>query len=112
MKFRIEKNVIKFRLTPTEIELLKTNNKLSDNITITSSNRFDYMVKSNSTENMVSVNFDQNAITANIPQSMLDHWFDTENIGLRQDILNDDGESITIIVEEDLPPRKIKKEKK
>ena len=77
MKFRIEKNVIKFRLTPTEIELLKTNNNLTDSIIIAESNRFDYVVKSSSAENMVSVSFDQNAIIAIIPQSMLDHGFNS-----------------------------------
>lgn len=45
MKFRIEKDTIKFRLTPDEIEILKTDNKLSDNIFISEGNSSNTLLK-------------------------------------------------------------------
>lgn len=108
MKFRIEKDTIKFRLTPDEIEIFKANNKLSDNIFISEGNSFEYTVKSTVKEK-ASISFVSNSITAIIPQAILDDWFQSEKIGVKEDIINENGDSITLVVEEDLPPRKIKK---
>lgn len=109
MKFRIEKDTIKFRLTPDEIEIFKANNKLSDNIFISEGNSFKYTVKSTVKEIQASISFVSNSITAIIPQAILDDWFQSEKIGVKEDIINENGDSITLVVEEDLPPRKIKK---
>lgn len=106
MKFRIEKNIVKFRLSPDEIELLNKDRALSDEILISGENSFKYTVQISDDSNNSSLVFSSKSVVASIPILQIDDWFNSNQIGIKEYIENDKGVTITLIVEEDLPRRK------
>ena len=69
---------------------------LSDNIFISEGNSFEYTVKATVKEIQASISFVSNGITTIIPRAILDDWFQSEKIGVKEDIINENGESITL----------------
>jgi len=109
MKFRIENNIIKFRLTLNEIEKLKANQTLTNNISFSPGNKFEYAIKPSNIAPELSLKFENGSAIAEVPVGLLNDWFISGQVGLKEVLIGDRGEQIKVVIEEDLPPRKLKK---
>lgn len=109
MKLRITKDTIVFRLTREEMEVLRTAKEISDKVFISEENQLEYFIKSRKTANNAIITFTRASIKATVPQSTLDDWLDSKKIGITASIITEKGDSVTLKIEEDLPPRKLRK---
>jgi len=97
MKFRIEKNTVKFRLSPLEIELLSSNKSLSESIKISGLNNFEYSILVVEDSDKSSLEFGGSTATARIPQSDSSKWQKSDQIGLNE-IINTSGSEIVSLI--------------
>lgn len=111
MKLRLEKGVIKIRLKPEEIEELKNENFLSEELYIKDENRFGYSVKVSEDTDICLIKFDKSGLLVIVPEEKVNNWMNSNQIGIKETIITDKGEYIVLTLEEDLPPRKFKKDK-
>ena len=109
MKFRIEPNTVKFRLTQHEIEQLKSDQMLTDAISINPESRFEYSIKPSKDVSKLTIDFTDRGAMAIVPVNLLHDWFGSDQIGIKEVLVNNKGEKLDIVIEEDLPPRKLKK---
>lgn len=108
MKLRLEKELVRLRLLPEEINLLKVKKGISEQISISKENRFHFSLSIVDHGESCIMVFEGNSLMISIPIRIANKWLDTNQVGVKETIATDDGETIVLIVEEDLPPRKNK----
>lgn len=106
MKLRIDKKTVKIRLSKEEILELQSEGFLENHLAISEENYLSYVVEILDDIDTCDLNFSPNAIEIGIPFKVADKWIKSNQVAIKQIIDTDDGESLTLIVEEDLPPRK------
>lgn len=109
MKIRIDANNIKFRLSKTEIETLKSSGGLTEEIDLGNNQKLTYTVEIDSNVEKPKLSFSSCSIACSIPDQIAQKWLGTNQVGIRENMLKADGMSLNLVVEEDLPPRKGKK---
>jgi len=109
MKLRLEKGIIKIRLTPSEIEKFYASKYLDEKINITGHNQFCYSIKMKESIEACAVFFDENALNIHVPTEKAEKWIHSNQIGIKETIVTNKGDEIVLTLEEDLPPRKHKK---
>lgn len=108
MKLRLEKGSVKVRLLTEEINRLIYKNFIEESIQFSEENAFNFSVQIMKMENPVEVIFQNNSLKIFIPTKSAEKWVNSNQIGIKETIKSNLGESIEIVVEEDLPPRKSK----
>jgi hypothetical protein len=111
MKLRLEKELVRLRLSPVEIDLLNSKKSISEKISISNENEFNFSINIVGQIENCMVVFNTNAMDISVPNTIANKWIGTNQIGIKEIIVTDDGGSIVLIVEEDLPPRKNKGKK-
>lgn len=100
--------MVRLRLSPGEIDLLNSNKSICEKIFITNENEFNFSINIVGQIENCMVVFSIKALDISLPNTVANKWMDTNQIGIKETIVTDNGRSIVLIVEEDLPPRKNK----
>jgi len=109
MKLRLEKGIVKLRLAPAEIDKLYVEKSLEEKLYFSKNNQFKYSINIDERLAICTTNFQQNSLQVNIPQQKAEKWINSNQIGIKETIVTDNGDTIVLTLEEDLPPRKHKK---
>lgn len=108
MKLRIEKGSIKARLTEGEVKDLISQKILKEAFYFSDTCRFDFFIRIQRQTETAKVSFDDNELVISVSEAAAEKWADTKMIGIREEIQNPIGDTVNIVVEKDLPPRKKK----
>lgn len=108
MKLRLEKGSIKVRLSSDEIKALNSDKQISELIQISRNSQIGYAVEISENQELCSVEIDNNFFKISVPLLKANKWFNTNQVGIKEMIKTENGETIALCVEEDLPPRKNK----
>ncbi len=109
MKLRLEKGIIKLRLSASEIDRLNTDKIIEEKIYLSDSNQFRYVVNIDSKQEKCIAQFGQHSLTIVIPSDRAEKWINSNQIGIKETIVTDNNASFSLTLEEDLPPRKYRK---
>ena len=110
MKLRIEKRAVKFRLSTSEIEQLMDEKKMEQKLSIGKNNHFSYQVILNENIAHCEAAFEPYSLTIRVPLEKAIKWSNSKQIGIKETFITDKNESFVLILEEDLPPRRFKKD--
>ena len=111
MKLRFEKGTVKVRLSLEEIDTLNSERSIVEKLHISNGNGFSYSVQVVDNQESCSMDFGNNSLKICVPITLADKWKNSNQIGIKETIETDQGETISLIVEEDLPPRKNREKK-
>lgn len=106
MKLRLEKGSIKVRLSSDEIKALNSDKQISELIYVSKNSQISYNVEITEIQESCSVEFVNNVFKISVPLLKANKWFNTNQVGIKEVIKTENGETIALCVEEDLPPRK------
>ncbi len=106
MKLRIDKKTVKIRLSKEEILVLQSEGFLENQLIISEENYFSYVVEVLEDIETCDLNFSSNTIEVGIPFKTAEKWIKSNQLAIKEKIETDDGESLTLIIEEDLPQGK------
>ncbi len=107
MKLRLEKNSVRVRLSPTEINMLNSNKSINEKIVISGSNAFAYYINVIERLSLCAVSFGRQSLSIDIPKHTLERWMNSNQVGIREAISTETG-TLVLVVEEDLRPGKRK----
>lgn len=108
MKLRLEKGSVKVRLSTEEISRLSTDKFLEERLNISEGIAFGFSVQILSDQKSIAVRFQNNNLEIIVPEASAQKWMNSKQIGIKETFHTNLGESIDLVVEEDLPPRKTK----
>ncbi len=108
MKLRLEKNTVKIRLSKESILKLHSDGFLEDQIMITEENFISYAVEIIDDIESCDLQFGSNTIEIGIPSVKAEKWIKSNQVALKEEIETDNGDTVVLIIEEDLPPRTLK----
>lgn len=111
MKLRLDKDTVKFRLSPDEIKTLKAKKFITEKYHLSEENGFSYSIQLIDHSDRCMVNFKSHCLELNVPKAIADKWMDSNQIGIKETIVTDQGSKIVLFVEEDLPRRKNREKK-
>jgi hypothetical protein len=111
MKLRLDKDRVRLRLTSDEKKVLKANKSITEQFHISAENQFTYSIQVVDYPDTCVVTFESNSLEIKIPNVMADKWMDSNQVGIKETIITDEGGKIVLFVEEDLPPRKSRDKK-
>ncbi len=100
MKLRIEHNSVRLRLSADDIERFVETGRLGETCTFGSGMEFNYVLEVGGTS--LAAGFDEGTLAIAIPSDMAETWTRGGGIGFERTQINDDGTSLTIVVERDL----------
>lgn len=108
MKLRLEKNTVRIRLSKEAILKLHTEGFLEEQIMITEENFLSYAVEILDDIESCDLQLGPNIIEVGIPSVKAEKWIKSNQVALKEEIETENGEIVTLIVEEDLPHGKAK----
>jgi len=106
MKLRLDKERIIVRLTPAEIEHFSTAKFLEEKVSLSQTNHFSFALKLCTACEKLLVDFKESTLMLQVPSDKAKLWFGTNRIGINEKIVTEDGNKISLTIEEDLPRRK------
>ena len=106
MKLRFEPNTIKFRLTSNEINFLKQNKSLKQEVSLPGNDIFSYQILEVGEEIELALEVLKNSIKASISSQSLNDWIKSDKVGLSKEFYLKDDKKFTLVIEKDLPRRK------
>jgi len=101
MKIRIKGNMVRFRLSKTDVDLLTQNGFLTEQTEFGPGNVLEYSVRADSTVQRLAVTFKNNAIILLVPEQDLKKWSQTELVGLQEVSETGDGKNLHLLLEKD-----------
>ncbi|MEQ9167522.1 MAG: hypothetical protein RLO12_14790 [Fulvivirga sp.] len=107
MKIRIQGNTIRFRLTKQEVSDFAEHGEVKDKVEFGSSALVYQLIRHPKDD--FSVDFVRGVISVNVPESIVNGWAETEQVGFDSDIVYPNGQNLSLLVEKDfqcLIPRK------
>lgn len=108
MKLRLDKKTVKFRLDKDEIVRLQNDGFLEEKLIINDDNQFLYVIDIMEDLEACELTFSEDGIQVGIPFELSEKWINSNQVGISETFDADDGSTITLIIEENLPPRKTK----
>jgi hypothetical protein len=108
MKLRIRDNSVRFRLSQTEVNALRTDGIVSARTGFPGAREFQYRVESSPAIVKPGVFLSDCIVTVRLPEAMVLGWATTEQVSIQGEQLLEDGEKVRILVEKDfacLAPR-------
>lgn len=100
MKLRIKENSVRFRLTRSEVLLLKEKH-LVEQETIFANSKLTYSLQANPGIDHLVASFADNKITMHIPESWVDDWADSEKVGFDHHLDTGNGKKLYLLLEKD-----------
>ena len=112
MKLRLETDTIKLRLSPEEMDALSKEKHLIESFLINSVNKFDYSIRIVDGSETCQLQFSNASINIFIPTKKVEKWFNSHQVGIREEIVTENNGIIVLVIEEDLPPKQKHKNQK
>jgi hypothetical protein len=102
MKIRISGNSIRFRLRQPDVELFQKEAVVTATLAFASSpnNQLKFTLIQTQDCN-ISVNYKQNDITVGIPMHSSEKWFNTDLVGIEENVETEKGHFVHILIEKD-----------
>ena len=107
MKIRIQGNTIRFRLTKQEVSDFASHGELRGKVEFGSSELVYQLIRYQQKD--FSVSFVRGVISVNIPESTVNAWANSEQVGFEGEVTYPNGQNLSLLVEKDfqcLIPRK------
>lgn len=108
MKLRLDKKTVRIRASKEEIIQLQDHGYLEEHIYLNETNRFTYAIEVSSDSEECQLKIREFEMLVKIPKGKSKKWINSNQVGIKETFDTENGDSITIFVEEDLPPRKKK----
>ncbi len=107
MKLRLEENSLRLRLSEAEVGQFAATGRVAHAIAFGPGpgQTLAYAVErlpEISSASAVQVRYEAGALTVEVPARLARQWADTENIGLKAEVLVAEGQQLRIVVEKDL----------
>lgn len=99
MKIRIKGNSVRFRLTKSEVEKLKTDGFYEER-TDFGSNTFTYRLEARDIEHLTAT-FEDQCIQINMPKSHANEWYDIDRVGYQHDLVVGENKMLSLLIEKD-----------
>lgn len=100
MKVRIKENSVRYRLTKSEVEELSMKGYYEEK-TAFINQPFTYRLVAQESNTHLTATYINNTLTIFMPQMDALQWFDADKIGYQHDFLQDNGESLFLLIEKD-----------
>ena len=111
MKLRLEKETVRMRLSPDEIRKLKSEKAIVEKISVSKENGFSYSIQIVDHDETCCMDFKDNSLEISIPNALANKWMNSNQVAIKETIDTDNGDTIVLVIEVDLPPRKNKEKK-
>jgi hypothetical protein len=108
MKLRLDNKSVRFRLSKEEILKLQNEGFVEEKLSFNEDNYFSYVIEVLDDIEECELNFNEDGLQIGIPLDVSEKWINSNQVGIKETFDTEDGELITLFVEEDLPPRKHK----
>ncbi len=108
MKLRIRDNSVRLRLMKGEVTRLRDEGLVAATTSFPGGHDFRYVLESTPASVRPAAFLSGSVITVRLPETMVLAWADSEQVSIADDLLLDDGEHLSILVEKDfacLAPR-------
>lgn len=100
MKIRIRGNSVRYRLTKSEVEQLKVNGFYKEETKFNDAT-LSYILQASNDISHLSASFKDNTITIDMPSTDANNWFDLDRIGYQHELVQDNGETLFLLIEKD-----------
>jgi dephospho-CoA kinase len=100
MKIRIQRNSVRYRLTRSEVALLKENGYHSEQTAFNGKN-FTYAVAAKENITDLQAAFQEDTITLFLPKKESVKWPDSEKVGYENKMVLNDGQILNLLLEKD-----------
>jgi hypothetical protein len=108
MKLRILDNTVRFRLSQSEVRLIRDQSLLRATVRFPEDSRFEYVLESSPASVTASARFSDGAIHVVLPESKVNTWADSDLVAIECEQAVGNGEVLRLLVEKDfkcLSPR-------
>src|SRR6478609_3889869 len=99
MKIRIKRNIVRYRLSKSEVTALAEQGSLEERTEFIGGTLL-YAIQQTGEENL-SADFSQNKITLYVPVKAIQHWAKTAQVGIDQEMLLPNGNKLYLLLEKD-----------
>lgn len=99
MKLRIKGNMVRLRLTKSEVDYFSIHKKIEETVDFPENN-FVYSLNNLPVEN-IEVSFDNNKLSVNLPSTFAEKWVTTNLISCSGEMRLKNGKSIYLLIEKD-----------
>ena len=99
MKIRIKGNTVRYRLSKTEVTMLAENGLLKEKTEFVSG-ILSYAIQQTAEDNL-SADFTQNIITLYVPQTALQQWASSSQVGMESSMPLPNGGTLYLLLEKD-----------
>ena len=99
MKIRIKGNTVRYRLSKTEVKALAKNGMLEEKTEFINGILM-YAIRQTDKDDL-SADFVENTITLYVPQTALQNWAATDEVGLESNMDLHDGNTLYLLLEKD-----------
>ena len=101
MKIRIKGNMIRFRLSKTEVEQFAATGSLAERTEFGPGKYLEYALRTDAIIQTIRITFEENSITLFIPETERVKWTSTNLVGLQETIEIEKGKSLHVLLEKD-----------
>jgi hypothetical protein len=105
MKLRLDKKTVRIRLSKEEILNLQSDGFLEEQITLSEDNFFTYVIDVLDDIDKCGLYFGEDGVRIEIPFNTSEKWINSNQVGIKETFETEDDETVTLYIEEDLPPR-------
>lgn len=98
MKLRIQGNSLRFRLTQTEVSNFGQADACMGKVAFPDGNTLNYQLTSGS---KLSSDFSNNIITIALPETQVESWIKSDQVGISGNLTLENGDKLSILVEKD-----------
>ena len=108
MKLRIRGNSLRLRLTQSEVQAMGEVGQVEEKIEFPTSEPLVYRLQKTKAGNPITAAFKDGNITVLVPGDTIDHWVNTDEVGMETHHPLNDENSLRILIEKDfacLKPR-------
>ncbi|MEP7127607.1 MAG: hypothetical protein ABI729_02015 [Chitinophagales bacterium] len=106
MKLRFDKNSLRLRLKKSDIEKLRSNNSIHENIPFLNGS-FEYSLLIEPDQPEVSAHVAGQSIKVVIPSNIAITWINNNEVGIYRTIHIDENRKLELIIEKDFPCKEI-----
>jgi hypothetical protein len=103
MKLRIKGNSLRLRVTPSEVKQLLRDGAIREHVQLTANpgDRLIYAITSSLSGATTTVAYHSGNITVSVPDTQLNFWACSEEVGLYADVTLGDDQALSVTIEKD-----------
>ena len=103
MKLRVRGNSVRFRLTRTELDILRDTGRIAERTEFPQSQSLTYALRVDAIGDSLSAAFAAGELSISIPTAMLERWLSPQEVGISNVLPLPGGQSLAVLIEKDFP---------